>query len=482
MPSLARLLPTLPALFALAPVAFAQAPSPELPRDAGKIYAQLCASCHGQELEGGLGGSLIDGVWNNGDGSDEHITRMITQGLLEKGMPSFGAVLDAPRVRALTVFLREKAVRAQEKTTTYPRPDQNQVIRSEAASFRVETVVDGLNVPWSIAFLPGTKDVLVAERDGRLLVVREGKLLPAPVADTPKVWAKGQGGLMIVAPHPDYAQPGNGWIYLAFSDPGENDSAMTAIVRGRIRDGRWTDEQEIYRAPRNLYRRGNVHFGTRLVFDQGYLFFGIGERGAQDNAQELGRPNGKIHRIFDDGRVPNDNPFVGEPGALPTIWSYGHRNPQGIAARPGTTGATLQLWETEHGPRGGDELNLIKRGANFGWPLITYGMNYNGTPVSADTARAGLEQPVIHWTPSIAACGLAFYDGEHFPAWKGNLFAGSLAQQELRRLVLDGDKVKSQEVLLSRLGRIRAVQMGPDGYLYVCFENPGRIVRLVPAK
>jgi Glucose/sorbosone dehydrogenases len=476
MPVSPRAVPAL--LAAFLPVASPNAQ--ELPRDAAKLYAQLCASCHGDNLEGGLGGSLIDGVWRYGDGGDAYLAKIIADGLPDADMPGFAPPLDASRIRALTVFLREKETRAKERTTTYTRPSENQVVTSEAVSFRLETLATGLDIPWSIAFVPGTQDILVAERDGRLLVLRDGKLLPDPVAGTPKVAARGQGGLMVVAPHPDHAQPGNGWIYLAFSDPGENGEAMTAIVRGRIRDGKWVDQEDIFRAPKSLYRRGGAHFGTRLVFDQGYLFFGIGDRGASEHAQDLSRPNGKIHRIHDDGRVPADNPFVDTPGAFPSIWTYGNRNPQGLAARPGTTGDTLQLWETEHGPRGGDELNLIKRGANYGWPLVTHGMNYNGTPVSAETAREGLEQPVLHWTPSIAACGLAFYDGDHFPAWKGNLFTGSLAQQELRRIVLDGDKVKSQEVLFRGIGRIRSVQTGPDGFLYLTLEGPGRIVRLVP--
>jgi glucose/arabinose dehydrogenase len=333
-----------------------------------------------------------------------------------------------------------------------------------------------------MAFLPGG-DLLIAERAGELRLKRAGARDTVLVTGTPRVWARGQGGLMIVQAHPDYARPGNGWLYLAFSDPSKDESeSMTAIVRGRLRGDRWTDEQTIYRAPRDSYRRAAFHFGTRLVFDQGYLFFAIGDRGAQDHAQDLGRPNGKIHRIHDDGRVPKDNPFVQTRGALPTIWSYGHRNPQGLAARPGTTGDALQLWSTEHGPRGGDELNLVRRGANYGWPLITYGINYDGTPITPDTARPGLEQPVLHWTPSIAACGLEFYTGDAFPEWRGQLFAGALAHQEVRRLVLEGDRVVSQEVVLRGAGRVRTVQQGPDGLLYVGLESPGRIVRLVPAE
>jgi aldose sugar dehydrogenase len=453
----------------------------ELPRDAEKLYAQLCASCHGANLEGGSGSNLRDAAWKHGAGDDAVMERIIAAGLPANGMPAFGETVDAARRRALIVFLRERATRAQEKNTTYAKPaDTTEIVRSEVAAFRIETLVEGLEVPWSLAFLPGSTDVLIAERAGDLRVVRAGQLLPEPIRNTPRVWAQGQGGLMIVKPHPDYAK--NGWLYLAFSDPGPDGSAMTAIVRGRIRDGAWVDQEDIFRAPRALYKKGTVHFGTRLVFDSGYLYFGIGERGAQNDAQDLSRPNGKIHRLHDDGRIPSDNPFVATADALPSIWSYGHRNPQGIAARPGTTGPTLQLWETEHGPRGGDELNLIQRGANFGWPLVTFGMNYNGTPVSPDTARPGLVPPVTYWTPSIAVCGLDFYDGARFPAWQGNLFVGSLAQQELRRLVLEGDTVKAQEVLFRGVGRIRAVQQGPDGLLYVCLEQPGRIIRLVPAE
>lgn len=453
----------------------------ETPRDATKLYAQLCATCHGEKLEGGAGGSLRDGIWKHGNGDDAYLARVITEGLPNAGMPGFGETLDPARVRALSVYLREQTVRAKERETSYAKPVANQVVRSEAQAFRVETVAEGLEIPWSVAFLPEGAGVLITERRGTLRLVKNGKLEPEPISGTPRVWAQGQGGLLAVAAHPEFAK--NGWVYLAFSDPGEGGGAMTAVVRGRIRDGAWVEEQEIYRAPRELYRGGGVHFGTRLVFDGGYLFFSIGERGAQENAQELKRPNGKIHRVHDDGRVPTDNPFVKTPGALPTIWSYGHRNPQGIALRAaGAGGGARQLWAAEHGPRGGDELNLIRRGANYGWPLVTFGMNYSGTPVSAETGREGLESPVLHWTPSIAVCGIAFYDGDKFPAWKGNLFVSSLQQQELRRLVLDGDKVVKQEVLFRGIGRVRDVVEGPDGLIYACLEGPGRVVRLAPAE
>jgi glucose/arabinose dehydrogenase len=280
---------------------------------------------------------------------------------------------------------------------------------------------------------------------------------------------------MDVAVHPDY--PENGWIYLSFSDPGPNGTAMTKVVRGRLREGALVDQQTLFEAPRSLYRRGGVHFGSRFVFDgKGHVFFSIGERGHQQDAQDLSRPNGKVHRIHEDGRVPEDNPFAKRAGAMPTIWSYGHRNPQGLARHP-VTGA---LYDAEHGPRGGDELNLVLPGRNYGWPVITYGMNYDGSPITALTAKEGMEQPIVHWTPSIAVCAIDFYAGDRFPRWKGDLLVSSLAAEELRRVVIDGSKVTKQEVLFKGIGRVRDVVSGPDGLVYLALE-PDRVARLVPA-
>jgi glucose/arabinose dehydrogenase len=443
-------------------------------QDVRRIYQEYCASCHGPNLEGGLGGNLTDDTWKHG-ADDASLARVIRDGVVDNGMPGFGTMLDDPAVRALVVYIREMGTRAAERQTDFNRPTPDTVTRSEAHAYRLETVADGLEVPWSLAFLSDGR-LLVTERAGRLRVIENGRLNSAPVAGTPAVWARGQGGLLAVAPHPEHAT--NGWIYLAYSEAGPDGTAMTVIVRGRIRENRWTDQQDIFRAPPALYKRGGVHFGCRLVFQGDYLFFTIGERGAQDDAQDLGRPNGKVHRVHADGRVPADNPFVETPGALPTIWTYGNRNPQGLALEP----ATGRLWETEHGPRGGDELNRIERGRNYGWPVITHGMNYNGTPITGLTAKAGLEQPVLHWTPSIAVGDMAFYAGEKFPRWQGNLFVTALAAEEVRRLVLAGGQVAHQEVLFKGIGRVRAITTGPDGFLYVGLEGPGRVVRLVPAE
>jgi glucose/arabinose dehydrogenase len=270
-------------------------------------------------------------------------------------------------------------------------------------------------------------------------------------------------------------------VYLAYSDPGTNtdlkNMGLTAIVRGRLKEGTWSDQQTIFKAPYHFYRPGGVHFGCRLVFDKGHLYFSIGERGHMHDAQDVTRPNGKIHRIFDDGRIPPDNPFVGHSNAFPTIWSYGNRNAQGLDMHP----ATGDLWEVEHGPRGGDELNLIEKGRNYGWPVITYGMNYDGRPITGITSHPGMEQPVIHWTPSIAVCAIHFYRAQIFPKWHHSLLVTALAQQELRRLVIKDRKVVEQEILFKNVGRVRDVTEGSDGLIYVILNKPDQISRMEPA-
>jgi glucose/arabinose dehydrogenase len=307
--------------------------------------------------------------------------------------------------------------------------------------------------------------------------VVDGRLDPKPITGIPDVWARGQGGMLEVALPPDHAE--SGWVYLAFSDPRTVDgrpAAMTAVVRGRIEGHRWVDQQEIYRAPLETYRRTSHHFGTRLAFDgQGHLFFSIGDRGARDHAQQLDRPNGKIHRLRLDGSVPPDNPFTDRPDALASIWSYGHRNPQGLDFHP----ATGQLYSSEHGPRGGDELNLIEKAHNYGWPVITHGMNYNGTPITDRTEAPGMEQPITHWTPSIAVIGIDFYEGDRFPQWKHDLLVSSIASGNLRRVRVDGGKLVTDELLFNDQGRLRDVASGPDGLIYV-LTTEGRILRLSP--
>jgi len=444
----------------------------ETTRDVDEVWAETCASCHGEKLAGGQAKSLLDDEWAFG-GDDASMATSIREGRVDAGMPPFGQALSDDEIRTLVIFIREERARAEREQTTFAQPTGDTVVTSEKHSFRVETVVDGLEVPWSIAFFPDGR-MLVSEQPGRLRIVENGELLPEPVTGTPAVWFEGQGGLMDVEVHPDYEE--NGWVYLSFSDPGPDGTAMTVIVRGRIRGGRWVDEETLFRAPVELYRKARVHFGCRLVFDgKGYLFFTIGERGHKDDAQDVTRPNGKVHRIHDDGRIPADNPFVHREDAIASIWSYGHRNPQGLAQHP----VSGDLYDVEHGPRGGDELNLVRRGLNYGWPIITYGMNYDGTPITNMTAKEGLEQPVVHWTPSLAVCAMDFYKGDAFPGWRHDIFVTSLAAEELRRLELKDGAVVHQEIVFKSIGRIRDVVSGPDGYLYVSLE-PGRVARLVP--
>jgi glucose/arabinose dehydrogenase len=449
-------------------------------RDASQLFAQFCASCHGAGLQGGSSPSLLDDTWTYG-GDDATIARLIRDGTGDAGMPRLGESLSEAEIRGLVVFIREQRANYQRRRPALGQPPSASAIQSEQHVFKIETVADGLRDPWSLAWLPDGR-MLITEKPGTLRIVENGMLLKAPVKGTPEVHSGGQGGMLEVATHPDYAS--NGWIYLAFSHPAENARgekvSMTKLVRGKIRDGAWVDEQAIWTAPLETYRRaGGVHYGCRISFDgKGYLYFSHGERGTQDHAQDIKRPNGKVHRIHDDGRIPSDNPFVNEPGAIGSIWTFGNRNPQGLDFDP----RTGVLWETEHGPRGGDELNIVTKGLNYGWPVITYGMNYNGTPITGETAREGMEQPVIHWTPSIAVCGIDFYEGDAFPQWTGNLFVTALAQQELRRVVIENNRVTHQEVLLKDIARLRDVASGPDGLLYVVMNDPGRIVRLVPAK
>lgn len=360
-------------------------------------------------------------------------------------------------------------------------PAQAEVLRSEREDFRVRVLSEGLVHPWALAFLPDGR-MLVSERPGRLrLLAADGRLDPRPVAGVPAVAASGQGGLLDVVLHPDFAA--NGWIYLSYAAAGEG-GIGTEVARGR-----WVSDAAGHRLEdlRVIYRQrpkssGGQHFGSRLVFDRdGFLHISQGDRGTMARAQQLDDLAGKQVRLHDDGRVPADNPWQGVAGAHPEIFSVGHRNVQGAALHP-VSGA---LWTHEHGPQGGDEINIVRKGRNYGWPVITHGVNYViGTKIGVGTHREGLEQPLYQWTPSIAPSGMAFYVGERFPAWRGNLFVGALKYQMLVRLALDGERVVHEERLLSgREGRIRDVRQGPDGLIYLLTDAPdGKLLRLEPAR
>ena len=455
-------------------------------RDVKKIYSEICANCHGIAFEGGSGPSLTTGKWKYG-GDDASLTKSIREGFPQAGMPAWSAALSDAEIHGLIVYIREQTASYERNHTVFAKPADSTTAQSELYPYRLETVAKNLAEPWSIAFLPDGR-TLVTEKKGTLRIIENGKLLEQTVKGIPAVDTNGQAGLFDVVPHPDYAR--NGWIYLSFADPQKSPEgrnlALTRIIRGRLRDGALLDQETIFQAPLATYRpAGGVHFGGRIAFDgQGHVFFSIGERGAKENAQDLSRPNGKIHRLNDDGTIPSDNPFVSTPGADRSIWSYGHRNPQGLVYDK----IAGELWETEHGPRGGDELNLIRKGLNYGWPITTYGIDYNGQPFSwkndsgqvipSVTTREGIEPPITYWVPSIAVSSLNVYEGTLFPKWKGNLFAASLAAQELRRIEILNGKVVHQEIIFKGIGRLRDAVTGPDGALYVLL--PDRVSRLVP--
>jgi glucose/arabinose dehydrogenase len=350
-----------------------------------------------------------------------------------------------------------------------------QVFDSDVQRFRAVTVTEGLEFPWSLAFLPDGR-LLVSERPGRLrIVAADGRLDPIPVAGAPAVAAVGQGGLLDVALHPDFAK--NRLVYLSYAGEGPGGYG-TEVARGRLDGHALRDVQVIFRLQPKT--RTSIHFGSRLVFDRkGFLYITLGDRGEMERAQRLDDHAGSVIRLHDDGRVPADNPFVGKAGARPEKFTLGNRNMQGAALHP----QTGMLWTHEHGPQGGDEINIIRAGVNYGWPVITYGRNYGtGTQIGEGTAKPGMAQPLLQWTPSIAPSGMAFYTGDRFPKWKGNLFVGALKFQMLVRLQLDGERVIGEERLLQgALGRIRDVRQGPDGYLYLLTDSDkGRIVRLEP--
>jgi aldose sugar dehydrogenase len=354
-----------------------------------------------------------------------------------------------------------------------PAAEQSQ--RSEDHSFRVVRIVEGLDHPWALAFLPDGR-VLVTERAGQLRMVQEGKLLPQPVSGLPAVAAYGQGGLLDIALHPRFHE--NNLVYVSYVAQGAYAGVGTEVARGKLAGQRLEDVQVIFR--QDPKGSGGRHFGSRLVFDrEGYLYITLGDRGNQGRAQKPDDHAGSVIRLHDDGRVPQDNPFVGKPGWKPEKYTLGNRNMQGAALHP----QTGKLWTHEHGPQGGDEVNVIRAGANYGWPIITYGVNYGiGTKIGEGTHKSGMEQPVHYWVPSIAPSGMAFYTGERFPRWRGDLFVGALRDEMLVRLKLDGEKVVKEERLLKGvLGRIRDVRVGPDGFLYLLNdESRGVLARLEP--
>lgn len=341
----------------------------------------------------------------------------------------------------------------------------------EVINYTTELVIPDINIPWGMAFLPDGS-MLVTEKTGQLYLFKDG--IKTLIEGLPEIYVRGQGGLMDLELHPNYK--GNGWIYISYASPkGEGEGGNTAIMRAKLKGDKLVDQQVIYKAEPNT--KQGAHFGSRIEFDDdGYLYFSIGERHNRDvNPQDITRDGGKIYRLYDDGKIPEDNPFVNIPNAKKAIYSYGHRNPQGLTKNPDNG----EIWEHEHGPQGGDEINIIKKGKNYGWPVISYGINYDDTKFTNITEKEGMEQPFFYWVPSIAPSGTTFVSSDKYPDWKGNLLVGSLKFKYLERLVIENDKVIKREKLLEGIGRVRNVRQGPDGYIYAGIEGKG-IIKIIP--
>jgi glucose/arabinose dehydrogenase len=463
------------------------------------LYAQNCTVCHGENLEGAAQGTpLVGRPLVRGDSVDD-IARNISEGFAATGMPAWSKTLDENQIRGLAILISEKraALGRTEFKTDLPLVIPEGVVASERHAFRIESVASGLHpLPFSIAPLPDGRILLTEKVRGLSLISPDGKQSPL-IEGTPPVHddgfellslVYGRGWMLDVALHPEYEK--NGWIYLHFGDRcRECDTSMNKLIRGRIAGGRWIDEEVIWSAaPETYTTMSDMTAGGRITFDgNGHVFLSVGIKGASDHdgVQDLSLPYGKIHRVHDDGRIPADNPFVNTAGALPSIWSYGHRSPQGLEFDR----RTGRLWSTEMGPRGGDEFNLLRPGKNYGWPLTSKGVNYDGTPVAWGKELgitfdlAEIEQPVVDLTPAPAVSSFALYRGDAFPGWQNDAVVGTLKATELYRFVIEGERVVHRETLLRGLARIRDVEVGPDGTVYLLLEHAtgGRIVRLVPA-
>lgn len=440
-----------------------------------EIYDLNCSQCHGVNLQGGFAPSLTDNIWLHGS-SKGHAFRNVKYGIPSYGMPAFEFALSDDDIRAAIDYIFDAGPGGD--AVKQPIPSQ---IYTLDYVVKVETFAEGLNDPWGMTFISKNK-ALVTEKSGALRMIVDGELLSDPIAGTPEVLFGGQGGLLDVSVDP--YTPDEAWVYMSYSHEGEPNEegqtgAMTRVVRGRIVGNEWNSNEVLFEAPAETYLTTRHHYGSRIVFDRhGSLYFSIGDRGRDPHAQDISRPNGKIHRILKNGEIPHDNPYVGSSSAIPSVYAYGVRNPQGLAVHP----VTGDLWEAEHGPMGGDELNRIVSGANYGWPKATFGRNYNGDVISEERLMPGVQAPILYWKPSIAVCGIDFVQGDLFAKWSGKLLVGALKYEELRLLDIHEGRVLHQETLLKNAGRVRDVHCGPDGAIYVVLNSPGTILKLTPIR
>lgn len=441
-----------------------------------EVYKTYCAGCHGAQLQGSASTALIKKEWKHGNDRPSMI-KTITNGVPGTEMGRWAGVLTPKQIEEVTDFI----INANKLPETLKSESKPLSIQTKLYKLKIEKLITtGLKGPWGFDFVDANR-ALVTSKFGTLSWIVNGKLDPEPIKGTPKPYAYDNfGGMLDVAVDPDYAK--NGWIYIALSHnkQGSTDKktpGMTKVVRGKVNGHEWTNEQTLFEAPDSVLIPGGTRWGCRFLFDkQGYLYFTIGDMDRGTDSQILSRPNGKTYRINPDGSIPKDNPLAGRSQYIQQIYSWGNRNVQGIAQHP-VTGA---IYATEHGPKGGDELNILKKGANYGWPVITYGIGYDDKPVSDITEKEGMEQPITYWTPSIAVSSIDFVTGNRFPKWQNNLIVTSLAFEEVRRLVIDGDRVLEQEILMKGYGRVRDVKIGPDGALYLLMNAPDELLRITP--
>ena len=431
-------------------------------------YRNHCGGCHGQSFE-----SFVERDWTYGNTIQE-IRNSIEFGYSQNGMPAYSSVFSDSELDDLSNFILREIHGRTLADIQAENPDLSGTITSEDLNFRVETITEDIDgVPWGMVQLPDGGDFLVTVRSGTLLrITSEGTI--SEVSGLPNIVAEGQGGLLGITLHPDFES--NSYIYFSYSseDPTNSSASTTAVGRGRLQGNNLSNTEEIFVALPYTWSTG--HYGSRLLFDENnYLYVTVGDRGERDEAQELSNGHGKVHRIMDDGQIPTDNPFYNTQDAIQSIYSYGIRNPQGFTLHP----ETGVLWEGEHGPQGGDEINTITSGNNYGWPAITYGIDYDGSIISEFTEMEGMEQPMHYWTPSIAPCGMTFASSSFYGDWENDLFVGSLKFEYVHRVIMNGDQVIGHEELLNDVGRVRDVHMGNDGYMYILVQEPGRLLRIV---
>ncbi len=432
-------------------------------------YKEYCGGCHGDNMN-----AFVDRKWKHGN-TEQDLFKAIKVGYPDEGMPGFDSAFTDDEIRELSDFIitgikNVKRYDFTEKVTS-------NIFKTKSITIRLDTIATGLKSPWGMAFLPGG-DMLVTDKSGSMYRINKNKekLL---VEGLPEIVAEGQGGLLDVILHPQFQK--NNIIYISYSLGKKTDNVVlttTAIAEAKLEGNKLTDVKNIFIA--EPYSRTKHHYGCRMVFGRdGYLYFSVGDRGNEkENPQSLYNDPGKVHRIKDDGTIPGDNPFIGTPGAKTSVYSYGHRNIQGAVIHP-KTGA---IWTHEHGPRGGDEINISEKGKNYGWPLVSYGINYNGTILTNKTTMAGMEPSIHYWIPSIAPSGMAFVKGNRYKGWEGNLLVGSLRFKYLNLCLVKGNKVVGEEILFKNIGRVRDVRMAPDGFIYLTVENPGIVYKLVPLK